>query len=237
MYLIQERLNLVQKLAKIRNISDVAKKSKQGYGYTYSDITEILANVTAGMKRYDVSLIPAIVPGTSKIEQVVTVNTKTDKQGKTYDKTDTEMLFSADMIYKWINNDNPEECIEVPWSVVGAQSDPSQAFGSGLTYCSRYFLTNYFQIAQSELDADAYRSKQKAAEASEDKAIATAIIEQFDTAVRKYLADNQDKQDEVKKFISRYAKGGSYKVIKDPALASKLFDDFNNTYINTEKGE
>lgn len=237
MYLIQERLNLVQKLAKIRNISDVAKKSKQGYGYTYSDITEILANVTAGMKKYDVSLIPAIVPGTSKIEQVVTVNTKTDKQGKTYDKTDTEMLFSADMIYKWINNDNPEECIEVPWSVVGAQSDPSQAFGSGLTYCSRYFLTNYFQIAQSDLDVDAYRSKQKAAEVSEDKAIATAIIEQFDTILKQYLADNQDKKDEVKKFISKYAKNANYPAIKDPALASKLLEDFNNTYINTEKGE
>ena len=64
MHLTQENLNLVQKLAKIRNISDVAKKSKQGYGYTYSDITEILANVTAGMKKYSVSLIPAIVPGT-----------------------------------------------------------------------------------------------------------------------------------------------------------------------------
>ena len=138
----EEKLNLVQKLAKIRNISDVAKKSKSGYGYTYADITEILANVTAGMKRYGVSLIPSIVPGTSRIEQVVSVNTKTDKQGKTYDKKDTEMLFSADMIYKWIDNDDPEEVIEVPWSVVGAQSDPSQAFGSGLTYCSRYFLTN-----------------------------------------------------------------------------------------------
>ena len=195
----EENLSLIKKLAKIRNISDVAQKNKQGYGYTYTDITEILANVTAGMKKYGVSLLPSIVPGTSKIEQVTTVNTKTDKQGRTYDKKDTEMLFSADMVYKWVNDDNPEEFIEIPWAVVGSQSDPSQSLGSGLTYCSRYFLTNYFQIAQSDLDVDAYRSKQKAAEASEDKAIAEAIIDQFDTILKQFLADNQDKKDEAKK--------------------------------------
>lgn len=230
----EENLSLIKKLAKIRNISDVAQKNKQGYGYTYTDITEILANVTAGMKKYGVSLLPSIVPGTSKIEQVTTVNTKTDKQGRTYDKKDTEMLFSADMVYKWVNDDNPDEFIEIPWAVVGAQSDPSQSLGSGLTYCSRYFLTNYFQIAQSDLDVDAYRSKQKAAEASEDKAIAEAIIEQFDTILKQFLADNQDKKDEVKKFISKYVKNANYPAIKDPALASKLLEDFKNTYINKE---
>lgn len=230
----EENLSLIKKLAKIRNISDVAQKNKQGYGYTYTDITEILANVTAGMKRYGVSLLPSIVPGTSKIEQVTTVNTKTDKQGRTYDKKDTEMLFSADMVYKWVNDDNPEEFIEIPWAVVGAQSDPSQSLGSGLTYCSRYFLTNYFQIAQSDLDVDAYRSKQKAAEASEDKAIAEAIIDQFDTILKQFLADNQDKKDEVKKFITKYVKNANYPAIKDPALASKLLEDFKNTYINKE---
>lgn len=233
----EENLSLIKKLAKIRNISDVAQKNKQGYGYTYTDITEILANVTAGMKKYGVSLLPSIVPGTSKIEQVTTVNTKTDKQGRTYDKRDTEMLFSADMVYKWVNDDNPEEFIEIPWAVVGAQSDPSQSLGSGLTYCSRYFLTNYFQIAQSDLDVDAYRSKQKAAEASEDKAIAEAIIDQFDTILKQFLADNQDKKDEVKKFITKYVKNANYPAIKDPALASKLLEDFKNTYINTGKGE
>lgn len=234
MRVAEENLSLIKKLAKIRNISDVAQKNKQGYGYTYTDITEILANVTAGMKKYGVSLLPSIVPGTSKIEQVTTVNTKTDKQGRTYDKKDTEILFSADMVYKWVNDDNPEEFIEIPWAVVGAQSDPSQSLGSGLTYCSRYFLTNYFQIAQSDLDVDAYRSKQKAAEASEDKAIAEAIIDQFDTVLKQFLADNQDKKDEVKKFITKYVKNANYPAIKDPALASKLLEDFKNTYINKE---
>lgn len=38
-----ETLNLMQKLAKIRAISDVVAKEKRGYNYSYADITSILA--------------------------------------------------------------------------------------------------------------------------------------------------------------------------------------------------
>lgn len=201
---MEEQMNLVQKLAKIRSIADVVSKEKRGYNYSYADITTILAKITAGMKKYGVSLIPQVVPGTSHVDQNVVTNTKFDKTGKAYDNTVTEMLVTADMIFKWVNDDNPEDFIEVPWFVTGSQGDPSQAFGSGLTYCTRYFLTNFFQIAQADSDVDAYRSKQKEAEASEEKAIAEEIIARFDTMVKTYLADNPTKADEVKKFISKY---------------------------------
>jgi hypothetical protein len=225
-----EQLNLVQKLAKIRAISDVVSKEKRGYNYTYADITTILANITAGMKKYGVSLIPSVVPGTAEVSQNVVTNTKFDKTGKAYDSTATEMLVKAEMVFKWVNDENPEEFIEVPWFVTGSQTDPSQAFGSGLTYCTRYFLCNYFQIAQSDSDVDTYRSKQKAAEESEDKAIAEEIINGFDTLVKRFLADNSDKVDEVKKFISKYAKNANYLAIKEPMLASKLLADFKAKY-------
>ena len=226
------KLNLIQKLAKIRAISDVVSKNKKGFNYTYADITTILANITAGMKKYGVSLIPSVVPGTTEVIQNVMLNTKFDQTGKAYDNTSTEMLVKADMIFKWVNDEDLSDYIEVPWFVTGSQSDPSQAFGSGLTYCTRYFLCNYFQIAQSDSDVDTYRSKQKAAEAFEDKAIAEGIIEKFDIILKQYLSDNSDKTDEVKKFISRFAKNANYLSIKEPTLAAKLLEDFQNTYMN-----
>lgn len=227
-------LNLVQKLARIRAIADVVSKEKRGYNYTYADITSILAKITAGMKKYGVSLIPQIVPGTAEVVQNVVVNTKFDKTGKAYDNTATEMLVKADMMFTWVNDDNPEETIQVPWFVTGSQGDPSQALGSGLTYCTRYFLCNYFQIAQSDKDVDAYRSKQKAAEEEEDKAIAEQIITEFDSLLKNFLDKNPSKQDEVKKFISNYAKNANYFAIKKAALASKLLEDFRAKYMNTE---
>lgn len=228
---MENQLNLVQKLAKIRAISDAVSKDKRGYNYKYADITSILAKVTAGMKKYNVSLMPGIVPGTADVQQSTIVNTKFDKTGKPYEQTSTEMLVKADMVFKWVNDDDPNDYIDVPWVVTGSQSDPSQALGSGLTYCTRYFLCNFFLIAQPETDVDEYRSKQKEAEKSEDKAIAEDIIGEFDKVVRQFLSDNPDQSDEVKKFISKYAKGGNYFAIKEPALASNLLSSFNEKFI------
>ena len=41
-------LNLYQKLAKIRKMTEVIQKNKRGYNYKYTSIDEILARVTAG---------------------------------------------------------------------------------------------------------------------------------------------------------------------------------------------
>ena len=231
----EEKLNLIQKLAKIRAIADVAVKDKRGYNYSYADITQILAQVKAGMKKYGISLIPTITPGTSRVSQMTTVNSKFTKTGEPYEQKTTEMLYQADMVFRWVDDEHPDEVyLDVPWVVTGSQADPSQAFGSAMTYCTRYFLTNYFQIAQAAAeDVDAYRSRQKEAEASEEKAVAEEIIRQFDAELKAYLSDNADKAEDVKKFISRYAKNADYFKIKEPKLAAKLLDDFRKTYINT----
>lgn len=230
----EEKLNLIQKLAKIRSIADVAVKDKRGYNYSYADITQILAQVKAGMKKYGISLIPTITPGTSSIEPVVTVNSKFTKTGEPYEQKTSEMLYRADMVFRWIDDENPSDFLDVPWVTTGSQADPSQAFGSAMTYCTRYFLVSFFQIAQAQAeDVDAYRSRQKEAEASEEKAVAEEIIRQFDTELKAYLSDHSDKSEDVKKFISRYAKNADYFKIKEPKLAAKLLDDFRKTYINT----
>lgn len=228
------KMNLIQKLAKIRGICDVAKKDLKGYNYSYVDITKILAKVTAGMKKYEVSLIPYINPGTASVELVSYVNTKTDRSGKSYDVKTSEMLFTADMTFKWVNDENPKEFLDIPWFVTGEQPDPAQAMGTGLTYTIRQFLTSYFQIAQGDLDVDKYRSLQKEAEAAEDKAITDAIIGEFDTLVRKFLADNPGRSDEVKQFISKYVKGANYKAIKDPKLAGDLLAEFRELFLDKE---
>lgn len=227
----EQKLNLIQKLAKIRAMSDVVVKSKKGYNYSYSDISDILANITAGMKKYGVSLIPGIVPGTADVSQNVVVNTKMAKDGNAYDQTTTEMLVRADMVFTWVNDENPADKIEVPWFVTGSQTDPSQAFGSGLTYCTRYFLTSYFNIAQTNADVDAYRSKQKIASDKEDKMIAAEIISLFDTKIKAFLSGNPDRKAEAVEFIKRYVKDANYFAITDPNTASRLMGDFEEKFL------
>lgn len=227
-------LPLIQKLAKIRKLVDIVAKDMSGYGYKYADINEILAKVKTGMEKYGVSLIPKIVPGTATVQQNVVVEKKIDKTGKEVEKVTTEMLVQSQMVFVWVNDDDLNDVIEVPWFLVGAQSDPSQAFGSALTYCTRYFMLDFFQIAQDN-DVDAYRSKQKEAAQAEDVETASAIIKLLDTEIRTFIGSNPDAAPEVKKLCARFAKDGKYTAIKEPALAGKLLEEFRKQFINTNE--
>ena len=232
----EDKMNLYQKLAKIRKGTEVIQRDRSGYGYKYVGIDEILSHVTAGMNKYNVSLIPNFVDGTT-VEPYTYTKIKTLKNGERYEEPITEFLANSNMVYTWINNDNPSETISVPWYISGSQSDPSQAMGSAMTYGLRYFLMNFFQIAAPEDDPDSWRSKQKEAENAEEKSIAKKIIDDFDAKVKLFLADHPDKSEEVKKFVMRYVKNGNYLSISEPVLASKLLEEFTEKYINTNEKE
>jgi len=228
---MEEKLNIYQKLARVRKMVEIMKKDSKAYGYTYVREDAILAKITAGMDKYGLSLIPGIVPQSSTVVPYHYVKTKTSKNGEPYEEHVNEILVSADTTWTWVNNENPEEQIVVPWSMVGQQSDASQSFGSGLTYSSRYFLLKYFNVSTSDDDPDNWRSKQKEAEIAEDRIIAEQIIKSFDEVVKSYIGAHQDKTDDVKKLVSKYVKNGNYFAISEPALASKLLNDFNSTFI------
>lgn len=158
-------LNLHQKLLKIADAAGILQKTKAGYNYRYVPEEEIQAKVTAGMQKYGVMLYHSIVPGTLKVQPHT--YQKYDKKEKK-EITVNEFIVQAESIYKWVNTENPDEFIEVPWILVGQMEDAAQAFGAAETYCNRYFLMKSLQLATSEADPDEYRSKQKEAENYDD---------------------------------------------------------------------
>lgn len=232
-----EPMNIYQKLAAIGNGVDVVVKKKKGYNYSYADITEILAKVTAGMKKYRVALIPNVLYETLELSPNVIKNTAFDRAGNSYEKVLTEMVVKAGVEFKWVNEDDPEDSFIVPWVIVGAQSDPSQAFGSSLTYCTRYFLTNFFHVAMAETakDVDTYRSEKQAVEQAESIAVANSIVKEIKDVLNRATVEHPDKKEEYKKFVSRYVKGAALDKIKDPAVASKLLNDFKAKYLKEDK--
>lgn len=171
----ETKLNLHQKLLKIADAAGALQKTKNGFNYKYVPEEEIQAKVTAGMQKYKVMLYCSLVPGTLKYEKF------------TYPKYDkklekeipvTEYIVSADTLYTWVNTENPEDKMEVPWALIGQMEDVSMAFGTGTTYCNRYFLMKTLQLATSEDDPDNYRSKQKLAENYEEDKAAKEAAEQ-----------------------------------------------------------
>ncbi|MEY8573176.1 ERF family protein [Oscillospiraceae bacterium 21-37] len=229
-----EEMNLYQKLAKIRKQVEVIRKNKKGFNYSYVSDDEILARVSVFLDKYGISLIPNVSMGTLKVEPYTYKKTKVSKQGEIYEETVNEVLVSADMTWTWVNNNKPEERINVDWVLVGQQADASQALGSALTYTNRYFLLKFFNIATPDNDPDNFRGKQREAEAAEDRAIADEIINTFDEELKEFLESHKGKTEDAKKLVAKYVKDGNYFKIKESAVAAKLLDDFEKTFLDKE---
>lgn len=228
-------MNLYQKLAKIRKAVEVIKNNKRGYGYTYTDEEAILSRVTGLMNKYEISLLPGIVPGTTQVSPYNYKKTKATKDGKVYEENVNDILVSADTYYIWVDNNDPSQQIHVDWTMVGQQSDASQAFGSGLTYSQRYFLLKYFNVSTTDDDPDAWRKTQKETEEFEQREVAAKIIEEVHAFVTAYLAEAPDERDKISAVIMKYVKDGkkasvNYNLIKDPIVAANLLKDLKDNF-------
>lgn len=219
-------LNIYQKLAKIRKAVEVVQKNKSGFGYRYVTDDELLSKITGTMDKLGVSLIPSVVPETMEVTPYTYQKTKGGKQ-----ETVNEILVKSDMVFKWINDENPNEMVIVPWALVGQQADASQSFGSGLTYVYRYFLLKYFGVSTVEDDPDTWRTKQREAEEAENRAITEGILAEADKLIKEFVSKNPDKRSDVTKFVSGYVKSGNYMQIKEAALAANLLEEFNKKFV------
>lgn len=142
-------MNLKQKLIEIRKQVAYLQKDAKAYNYKYVKEDAILFAIKDKMDELGVLLEPHVRNHDLKEFSYLT------KSGNTV----TESIVKGDMVFVWVDADS-DETREINWALYGQKQDASQALGSGLTYCNRYFLLKYFQIATSEDDPDKLRSKQ-----------------------------------------------------------------------------
>lgn len=193
--------NIYQKLAKIRKLTEAIQKNKAAYNYKYVTEDEILSKVTAGMEKQGVSLIPNILHGSTKIEPYHYTKTKINKDTKLpYEESVDEILLQSDMEWIWVNNENPEERIVVPWVLIGHQANASMTFGSGLSYTLRYFLLKYFNVATVDDDVDAWKAKQEKAGKEEQLVVIKPILDDIDTLAQEYLKKFSENKAELTKI-------------------------------------
>lgn len=232
-------MNLVQKLAEIRKMAAAVKKNEKGYNYTYPSEEAVLANVTAGMNKYHVSLHVEIDPRYDIIPFEYT-KYKKNKEGEIISEEKVnEWAFKGIIHYVWKNDEKPSDIVEANWPIVGQQADVSQAFGSGMTYCQRYFLLKYFQSASTKDDPDAYRSKQKALEEAENTQRAQDIVAVLHVEVNDFLEKHASSRDGLTKIIKKYVivngkPSADYFKLTDPDIAAAMRDDIKK-YIESEE--
>lgn len=137
-------MNIHQKLVEIRKDIGGFTKDAQGYGYQYVSGSQVLSKIQDKMNELGVLLVPKII--NQQFEKHDYVNSK--------GKSAMDFLVYGEMTYTWINAENPEDFLEVPFYYTGAQDDISKAFGSGLTYSERYFIIKFFNLPTDADDPD-----------------------------------------------------------------------------------
>ncbi|MCR1822628.1 ERF family protein [Terrisporobacter muris] len=150
---MSDKLNIHQKLVEVKKgITGFSKDTKAGsgnyIGYEYVSGSQVLRAIKGKMDELGVLLIPEVDYETMKWEKH---NYKT-KNGA--EKTD--FIITMKMNYTWINAENPQDKITVPWVCIGQQTDDiAKAVGTAMTYNERYFLLKFLGLPTDEDDADA----------------------------------------------------------------------------------
>lgn len=237
-----EKLNIHQKILKIADAAGVLQKTKAGFNYKYVPEEEIQAKVTACMQKYGVMLYPSIVPDTLTVEPYTYQKPKTkkakDDKGKDvivdYTVPVNEVIVKAEVIYTWVDTDNPEDKIECRWAYIGQMEDASQAFGAGATYGNRYYLMKALQLATTEADPDNYRSKQKEAENYDQEKEQKAAAEKLAEAVKEVVAKGTElmkkgiTKDQVMAVVGKYNNDNANpSSIKSIEICEAVMKEFN----------
>lgn len=135
-----EELNIYQKLVEVRKQVSYLQK-KDGNQYAYVSSSQVLLSIKDKLDEIGLLLIPEAID--SKVTQV----TKGEKQVTTY-------FTEINMMFTWINIDNPSETIKCKWYAQGVDVAGEKGVGKAYTYAEKYFILKSFNIATDKLDPD-----------------------------------------------------------------------------------
>ena len=143
-----EIMNIYEKLVEIKKNIKGFNKDTKGFGFEYVSGSQVLRSVRDKMNELGVLLIPSVDYGTMSWEKHEYVTKKGEKK--------LDFIVTMKMNYTWVNAEDPNDKIVVPWVCMGQQTDDiSKAVGTAMTYNERYFLLKFLGLPTDEDDADA----------------------------------------------------------------------------------
>ena len=204
-----ENKNIYKKIVEVRKNIDGFKKDQKSFGYQYVSGNQILRNIKYLMDDLGLLLIPSLDYSTLEWEKHHYITSK--------GKEAMDFIVQARMTYTWVNADNPEEKIEVPWVCIGQQTDDiSKAMGTAMTYNERYFLLKFFGLPTDQDDADA----------KQIEGVSRSI-----NTLNKVLSEQQLKE----LYLVGYKAGYTYKKV-DEAIKNKYGKNSILKGMNLEEG-
>lgn len=147
-------MNIYQKLIEVRKEVPYLQKADKGYQFNYTGSSRVLGSLKMKMDELGLLLIPKVLDKRVYMETIEYPDPKTNLPKKT-----TTYFTELDMEYTWVNAENPEEQITVPWYGQGIDTAGEKGVGKALTYAEKYFMLKFFNIATDKDDPDAFQKK------------------------------------------------------------------------------
>jgi hypothetical protein len=146
-------MNIYQKLVEVRKSVPYLQKEAQGAQYQYVGSSQVLSAVRAKMDELGLFLTVKVI-GHNVSAETVENKDKYDKVKKT-----TTYFTELDLEFTWINAENPEEILIMPFYAQGVDIAGEKGVGKALTYGEKYFLLKTFNIATDKDDPDSFQEK------------------------------------------------------------------------------
>jgi len=137
-------LNIYQRLSNVRKTCSYLRKENEGYQFKYVSSSQTLGHLHNAINENGLILIPEIV--------------SQELQETTNQKGNKEFFTKLNMVFTWVNIDNPDEKIVCQWTAQGLDN-AEKGIGKALTYAEKYFLLKFFNIATDKDDPDKFQEK------------------------------------------------------------------------------
>lgn len=138
-------MNIYQKLLEVRKSVPYLKKEASGQQYQYVGSSQTLGALREKLDEMGIVLETRVL----NHNVTTTVNNKGTLSHFT----------ELDIEYTWVNAENPEEKIVIPFYGQGVDLAGEKGVGKALTYSEKYFMLKQFNIPTDKDDPDAFQQK------------------------------------------------------------------------------
>lgn len=215
-------MTLKEKLFRMQSEAPYMKKDSKAYNFNYVNEESVLAFVRPLLKELNIQAYPMI--DSQQVERVETL---------VKGKTAVEFLFTGSGKVALIDGDSDEHVL-IPWVFTGSNGDPSQAFGSAMTYCMRYFWLKFLQVPTGNDDPDKWRSESRKVDdgASSKSKTSTRVNTLSASQLNEFgdLVKNDPEPEKAKARLKKYVELlGVEKLSEVPA---DKFDDLKSAFMS-----
>ncbi|GKU76884.1 ERF family protein [Paenibacillus sp. L3-i20] len=145
-------MNIYEKLIEVRKAVPFLQKDASGQQYKYNSSSQVIAAVRAKLDEMGLLLITELVSHNLLSETIELVDKDKPKKTTTY-------FTEIDLIMTWVNAENPDELIRIPWYAQGVDIAGEKGVGKALTYGEKTFMLKQFNIATDQMDVDAFQQR------------------------------------------------------------------------------